>query len=98
MEKETKPTYLELISKDEKEVKRENLKIKAQEAALAVARETLTLNTEISVKKGLLERAQRAIPYNVKAEYVIAKELEQLEEALAFVQAVKAERFTDAVL
>ena len=95
---ETKPTYLELISKDEKEVKRENLKIKAQEAALAVARETLTLNTEISVKKGLLERAQRAIPYNVKAEYVIAKELEQLEEALAFVQAVKAERFTDAVL
>ena len=98
MEEETKPTYLELISKDEKEVKRENLKIKAQEAALAVARETLTLNTEISVKKGLLERAQRAIPYNVKAEYVIAKELEQLEEALAFVQAVKAERFTDAVL
>ena len=95
---ETKPTYLELISKDEKEVKRENLKIKAQEAALAVARETLTLNTEISVKKGLLERAQRAIPYNVKAEYVIAKELEQLEEALAFVQAVKTERFTDAVL
>ena len=95
---ETKPTYIEIISKDEKEVKRENLKIKAQEAALAVARETLTLNTEISVKKGLLERAQRAIPYNVKAEYVIAKELEQLEEALAFVQAVKAERFTDAVL
>jgi len=37
-----KPTYLELISKDEKTVQKENLKIKAQEAALSVAREILS--------------------------------------------------------
>ena len=30
------PTYLQLISKDEKTVQKENLKIKAQEAALNV--------------------------------------------------------------
>ena len=40
------PTYLELISKDEKTVQKENLKITAQEAALNVSREILALSSE----------------------------------------------------
>ena len=94
----TAVTYLQLISKDEKQVQKENLVIKAQEAALTVAREILALNSAISVKKGQIESAQRAIPYNVVAEYRLTKELEELQAGLSFAQGVKDSRFTDATI
>ena len=91
-----KPTYLELISKDEKTVQKENLKIKAQEAALNVARDILALNAEVSLRKSALEIAQRAIPYSVSTEYKIAKELKEYEARLKFAMEIKDSRFTDA--
>lgn len=94
----TAPTYLELISRDEKTVQKENLKIKAQEAALNVSRDVLALNTEITLKRSSLETAQRAVPYSVAAEYKIAKELKELEERLAFANQIKETRFTDAAI
>ena len=94
----TRPTYLDLISRDEKTVQKENLKIKAQEAALTVAREILALNSEITVKKGELDKAQRAIPYSVIAEYKISNDLSVLEERLSFVKEIKETRFTDATI
>lgn len=94
----TSPTYLELISRDEKTVKQENLKIKAQEAALAVAKEILVLNQEITAAKGALDKAQRAVPYSVIAEYKVSKDLEILEARLAFVENIKSTRFTDATI
>ena len=92
------PTYLELISKDEKTVQKENLKIKAQEAALNVARDILSLNAEIGLRKSALEAAQRAIPYSVAAEYKLSKELAEFEARLAFANSVKDSRFTDATI
>lgn len=91
-------TYLQLISKDEKTVQKENLKIKAQEAALNVSRDILALNSEIAVKKSQVENAQRAIPYSVAAEYKLSKELVELEARLAFANSVKDSRFTDATI
>ena len=90
------PTYLELISKDEKTVQKENLKIKAQEAALNVSRDILALNAEINLRKSALEAAQRAIPYSVSAEYKLAKELKEYEARLEFAMEIKDSRFTDA--
>ena len=92
------PTYLQLISKDEKTVQKENLKIKAQEAALNVSRDILALNSEIAVKKSQVENAQRAIPYSVAAEYKLSKELVELEARLEFANSVKDSRFTDATI
>ena len=92
------PTYLQLISKDEKTVQKENLKIKAQEAALNVSRDILALNSEIAVKRSQVENAQRAIPYSVAAEYKLSKELIELEARLEFANSVKDSRFTDATI
>ena len=91
-------TYLQLISTDEKTVQKENLKIKAQEAALSVAREILSLNAEISLKRGEVEKSQRSIPYSVGAEYRATKELKELKARLEFATAVKDSRFTDATI
>ena len=93
-----KPTYLELISKDEKTVQKENLKIKAQEAALSVARDILSLNAEISLANSEVDKAQRAIPYSVAAEYKAVNKLEELTARLKFATAIKDSRFTDATI
>ena len=93
-----KPTYLELISKDEKTVQKENLKIKAQEAALSVARDILSLNAEISLANSEVNKAQRAIPYSVAAEYKAVNKLEELTARLEFATAIKDSRFTDATI
>lgn len=88
-------TYLELISKDEKTVAKEGLAIKAQEASIEVQREIMNLNSQIAQKKSAVTKAQRQIPYNVKAEYALTVELAKLEEALEFTQAIKEARFSD---
>ena len=93
-----KPTYLELISKDEKTVQKENLKIKAQEAALSVARDILSLNAEISLANSEVDKAQRAIPYSVAAEYKAVNKLEELTARLEFATVIKDSRFTDATI
>ena len=93
-----KPTYLELISKDEKTVQKENLKIKAQEAALSVARDILSLNAEISLANSEVDKAQRAIPYSVAAEYKAVNKLEELTARLEFATGIKDSRFTDATI
>ena len=92
------PTYLQLISKDEKTVQKENLKIKAQEAALSVARDILSLNAEISLANSEVDKAQRAIPYSVAAEYKAVNKLEELTARLEFATAIKDSRFTDATI
>ena len=48
---ETKPTYLQLISQDEKTVQAGALKLTAQSAALELNREILDLSVKISAKK-----------------------------------------------
>ena len=93
-----KPTYLELISKDEKTVQKENLKIKAQEAALSVARDILSLNAEISLANSEVDKAQRAIPYSVATEYKAVNKLEELTARLEFATGIKDSRFTDATI
>jgi hypothetical protein len=93
-----KPTYLELISKDEKSVKVEALKLKAQEAGLEVTREIFNIKTRISNKNNELVSAQRAMPYSVAKEYAITKEVAELQAQLEFVQAIKEERFSDAAI
>lgn len=92
------PTYLELISKDEKTVQKENLKITAQEAALNVSREILALSSEETTLKAEVEKAKRAIPYLVSAEYKSAQRLAEVQARLAFVNEIKDNRFSDATI
>lgn len=89
------PTYLQLISKDEKTVAKEGLQIKAQEASIEVQREIMNLNSQIAQKNAQILAAQRQVPYNVKTEYKLEVELSKLEEALSFTQTIKKERFSD---
>lgn len=89
------PTYLNLISQDEKKVKSEALKIKAQEASIEVQREIMNLNSQIAQKISAIAAAQRQIPYNVKQEFKLTVELTKLKEALEFTKTIKEERFSD---
>ena len=81
-----------------KTVQKENLKIKAQEAALSVARDILSLNAEISLANSEVDKAQRAISYSVATEYKAVKKLEELTVILEFATGIKDSRFTDATI
>lgn len=94
---ETTPvTYLQFISQDEKSVKVEALKLTAQEAALNLNKDLFDLTSSLSKARASLYKAQRAIPYSVQVEYKITKEISELETRIAFVNEIKAERFSDA--
>ena len=92
------PTYLELISRDEKVVQKENLKITAQEAALVVSKEVLALRSEEAVLKGELEKVKRSVPYSLSAEWNVAQKLFKVQERLVFANEIKDSRFSDATI
>lgn len=92
------PTYLQLISKDEKVIAKEGLAIKAQEASIEVQRDIMDLNAQIASKKSQLVAAQRQIPYSVKREFKLEVELMKLEEALDFATSIKKTRFSDVTI
>ena len=92
------PTYLELISRDEKVVQKENLKITAQEAALVVSKEVLALRSEEAVLKGELEKVKRSVPYSLSAEWNVAQKLVKVQERLVFANDIKDTRFSDATI
>jgi hypothetical protein len=93
-----KPTYLELISQDEKAVKIEGLKIEAQRASIGVQTVVLELNGKISLAKIALSAAQKRVPYSVQAEFEAVQSLESLEAKLAFAKTIKDERFSDVTI
>lgn len=93
-----KPTYLELISQDEKAVKIEALKIEAQRASIGVQTQIMELNSKIANKKMEINSSQRRIPYCVKVEYFLVQDLANLEAALDFAKKVKEERFSDVTI
>ena len=94
----TTPTYLELISRDEKVVQKENLKITAQEAALVVSKEVLALRSEEAVLKSELEKVKRSVPYSLSAEWNVAQKLAKVQERLVFANSIKDTRFSDATI
>lgn len=94
----TAPTYLELISRDEKVVQKENLKITAQEAALVVSKEVLALRSEEAVLRGELEKVKRSVPYSLSAEWNVAQRLVKVQERLVFANNIKDTRFSDATI
>lgn len=94
----TTPTYLELISRDEKVVQKENLKITAQEAALVVSKEVLALRSEEAVLKSELEKVKRSVPYSLSAEWNVAQKLVKVQERLVFANDIKDTRFSDATI
>ena len=94
----TTPTYLELISRDEKVVQKENLKITAQEAALVVSKEVLALRSEEAVLKSELEKVKRSVPYSLSAEWNVAQKLVKVQERLVFANSIKDTRFSDATI
>ena len=94
----TAPTYLELISRDEKVVQKENLKITAQEAALVVSKEVLALRSEEAVLKSELEKVKRSVPYSLSAEWNVAQKLVKVQERLVFANSIKDTRFSDATI
>lgn len=93
-----KVSYLELISQDEEVVQEENLKLKAQEGLLDLSRKTIEVSQSIGVIKSKLDKAKRAIPYNVEEEYKLYLALTQLEDMYEYLQKVKEDRFFDALV
>ena len=93
-----KPTYLELISQDEKTIKVEALRIEAQRASISVQTTIMELNSNISIGTMELAKVQRQVPYSVQAEFEIEQRLELLRKRLAFAQTIKAERFSDVTI
>lgn len=98
MATEKKESYLDLISKDEKQVQKESLKLKAQEAGLELNREIFNLTVKISAKEAEINKLKRAIPYSVSAEYRAISELETYKAQLEFAKTIKEERFADATI
>lgn len=96
MATEKKPTYLQLISQDEKTVQKETLKLTAQEAGLELNRQIFNLTVKISQKEAELAKLQRQIPYSVAAEYAATIEITQYKDQLEFAKVIKEERFADA--
>lgn len=94
----TNPTYLQLISQDEKAVKIEGLHIKAQEASLEVSRDIMNLKSGIAKKQSALAAVQRQIPYSVGTEYTLTQEIAELQTKLDFAVQIKETRFSDATI
>jgi hypothetical protein len=86
-------TYLELISKDAKDVQKENLEFQAQDAKLAVDSAVLETKKALSNAKRDLLSAQVAIPYNLNNEIQALTRITNLEEGLAIAQQIQAVRF-----
>lgn len=89
-------TYLKRISQDDKTVKKENLKLTAQEASLEISREILATNSNISKLKIALDKANRQIPFDVNQIYKVTNAITAQEEKLAFITKIKEEDFSDA--
>ena len=95
---EQQKTYLKLISQEEKDVKKELLTIKAKESSLELDKDILEISVKISGLKSEIEKAKRAIPYSVRAEFELQKKLNRLEEAYEFAKEVKETRFANVNL
>ena len=95
---EQQKTYLELISQEEKDVKKELLTIKAKESSLELDKDILEISVKISGLKSEIEKAKRTIPYSVRAEFELQKKLNRLEEAYEFAKEVKEVRFANVNL
>lgn len=86
-------TYLELISKDAKDVQKENLEFQAQDAKLAVDSAVLETKKSLSNAKRDLLSAQIAVPYNLQNEIIALTRISNLEEGLAIAEQIQAVRF-----
>lgn len=98
VENTTAQTYLEMISVDKAESKREAFTLLAQQVALRVNQEIYSLKVSIAQAKASLRVIQKSREYTVVAEYEQVKKIELLEEKLAFTTNIKETRFADANL
>lgn len=88
-------TYLQLISQEKEETKKEEMSLIAQEAALQLNQDKFNVSKKIQEIKMKINKVKRNIPYSVSLEFVLSKELEALEEKLKFIEDIKEERFSD---
>lgn len=90
------PTYLELISRDEKEVKQSNTRLIAQRAALATSEAFLKVQGDLSQAQRDYENSKAAQPYCVEAEYKAFVKVTKLASKVQYINEVLTTRFTDA--
>ena len=88
-----KVSYLEMISQDEKKIKKEQLEFKAKEAQHNVDMTILETEKKIYSLKTELEEAKRAVPYDVSKEIELVNEIEGLEASLEKAKAIREERW-----
>lgn len=86
-------TYLDLISKDAKDVQKENLEFQAQDAKLAVDSAVLETKKALANAKRDLTRVQVAIPYNLQDEISALTRIKNLEEGLEIAKKIQEIRF-----
>lgn len=90
------PTYLELISRDEKEVKQSNTRLIAQRAALATSEAFLKVQGDLSQAQRDYEESKAAQPYCVEAEYKAFVKVTKLASKVQYINQILGSRFTDA--
>jgi hypothetical protein len=85
--------YIDLISKDASEEKREELAFRAEEAQHDVSGSILETKKQLAQKRRALAKAQSAVPYSLQNEINLVVEIETLEKGLEIAEKVLAERF-----
>lgn len=91
--KETPVKYSDLISKSEKDIQVEELALEVQKAKSNLEVTIATTKFDLANAKQALAKTKAAIPYSVNAELSAYREVEALEEGLAFAEGILAERF-----
>ena len=86
-------TYLQMISKSQKEIEKEELELKVQETKSALEIDIATTKRDLSKARKKLNEARASLNYSAHEELKILNEVKALEEGLAFAQNVLETRF-----
>lgn len=85
--------YIDLISKDEKQVKKEEVEIKAKEAELQVAYDLIAAEKAVAAAQRAVNKAKQAVPFSAVELVEDMRNLADAEADVKALQAVKAELF-----
>lgn len=89
----TSTKYIDLISQNAEEEKREDLQFAAEDAALAVQSSINETKKALSKAKRDLTKAAKAVPYSLENEIEVRQLVSSLEEGLTLAKQIQEERF-----
>ena len=96
--REEMKTYLQIISKDEKETQKENLMGYAQKAKLGLDTDILAIKESIANLKSKITVAKSSFPFKIEVVYGLTMQLEEAEAFLAFAKEAQTTYFRDITI